>query len=594
MRTMKKYEAKRHFGGLFFAVIFLALSVFFMGGCGGGDDDPVVEGPAIKKAYYIGDVREGLAPNLKKRCVHFLPYDGKSTDGVLFVSYRKGFTPNEDDVESIRRVYEAGRFVALVHASIDQVNEFLGHIGLPPHFDILESDEEGRCAEIFAVNKRPRDNIKSDIFTWVTPAYVRPDLVAESSSTDDPVMVEPELPDEEPDMEELNETKARNFVQYVEDEDRRLREMETARESAQAAISSATNDLTQIAQAQHHTFDASAYSQNFQLHYFIYACHSYNEANNTDYDWFVVQQRAVLNPSNKYVNKDHGDGYLAQIYGYMVNYEFENWFDYNNKNSTIHLMNSSPATTTGSSSTTSGFSWNLGGNIGVTPAGPSMAISGGISFSSSESVVVTDCTVTNKSAPSNDKSNAYWNYSFPRPTIKPTGGNPFDIGDFHDAVLLSRSTFQPYNQWLWKIAPAARDTVNAFKSRFAWRNGNSYGNQLVWWVEAIKVRHEDWLSGNNTYVIPLIYPPLIAGNGVDFEAKGSHKRFEFATARDWTAESDQEWCTLSSTSGVGNQTGDVFVTVDPNETGADRWANITLKTTDGKGSFTVKVFQSRY
>ena len=101
-------------------------------------------------------------------------------------------------------------------------------------------------------------------------------------------------------------------------------------------------------------------------------------------------------------------------------------------------------------------------------------------------------------------------------------------------------------------------------------------------------------SGSRTYVIPFIYPPLIAGNNLDFDAKGSHARLDFGTARNWTAASDQFWCTLSATSGDKNAASHVFVTVDPNASGVDRTAVITLSTADGKGTYKVKVFQSRY
>ena len=58
------------------------------------------------------------------------------------------------------------------------------------------------------------------------------------------------------------------------------------------------------------------------------------------------------------------------------------------------------------------------------------------------------------------------------------------------------------------------------------------------------------------------------------------------------AESDQEWCELSQYKGEANETDGIYVTVAQNETGANRWANITLRTADGKGECTVKVFQS--
>lgn len=387
---MKNRNARRYFGGVFTAVMFLALSVFFTGGCGGGSDDHAV----IARAYYIGEGWEGLALYLKRYCIDFLPYDGESTDGLLFVSYGDDFVPSDGDIKSIKRAYEAGCFVVLVHATMDRANEFLGHIGLPPHFDIEGDGGEQKLVEILAVYRQQRDDGGTDIFTWVTPEYTAP-VKSESASDDDPAK-KPPLPEDDFDPDEFNEARTRHFVQYVVDEEKRLEDAERAREFAKAAVSSATDDLTRIAQAQIITRDASKYKQHFMINYYIYSCHSYNAADGVDYDWFVVQQRAMLNPQNNYAKKDAHDEYLAKVTGYMVHYDFENTLDDING---VQLVNTSPASTSGSTSVTSGFSWSLGGDVGVSGSSPSMNLSGSVTYSSSETVEIADCTVTNSSAP---------------------------------------------------------------------------------------------------------------------------------------------------------------------------------------------------
>ncbi|MDI9389191.1 MAG: BACON domain-containing protein [Synergistota bacterium] len=579
---MKNRNARRYFGGVFTAVMFLALSVFFTGGCGGGSDDHAV----IARAYYIGEGWEGLALYLKRYCIDFLPYDGESTDGLLFVSYGDDFVPSDGDIKSIKRAYEAGCFVVLVHATMDRANEFLGHIGLPPHFDIEGDGGEQKLVEILAVYRQQRDDGGTDIFTWVTPEYTAP-VKSESASDDDPAK-KPPLPEDDFDPDEFNEARTRHFVQYVVDEEKRLEDAERAREFAKAAVSSATDDLTRIAQAQIITRDASKYKQHFMINYYIYSCHSYNAADGVDYDWFVVQQRAMLNPQNNYAKKDAHDEYLAKVTGYMVHYDFENTLDDING---VQLVNTSPASTSGSTSVTSGFSWSLGGDVGVSGSSPSMNLSGSVTYSSSETVEIADCTVTNSSAPSEAKTKAEWRYEFSRPGIEKRGA-PFYYGNFHDAARLSRSNFEPFNQWLWKIPPGARDRTKGFKSKFTWVNGYSFGNQVAAWIEIIGVEHHDWVSSTETYSIPFIYAPLIAGNGLDFGVEGGYQPLKFGTARPWMAESDQEWCELSQYKGEANETDGIYVTVAQNETGANRWANITLRTADGKGECTVKVFQS--
>lgn len=574
---------------LVFFIFLLCAAALISGGCSGGDG--TATRAILDKIYYIGNVHGDLAAHLREIAAEFLPYDGEATDSPLLVSLREGFTPDASTAEAVKKVFDAGQIVALEHATVDEVNVFLTVIGQEPNFNMDAVSEDLRYVELYAVEKLSRDAVRSDICTWITPADGAPTILSEPIASDDD---KPGVPD----MESFNVMRAQNFATYAADNEAKQEAVRQAREAGEAAVTASTSDLTQLAQAQIYTYDASTYSQAFQITYYLYACHSYNEANNVDYDWFVVQQRGMLNPSGNYENKNGQMGWsqttLARIQGYMVNYEFNNWLDYDNSNRYLQLMNSTPGTTQGSSSTTSGFSWNLGGNIGFNASGPTGGLSAGISFSSSESVTISDCTVNNMSVPSSASTNAHWTFSFPRPTIKSSGGNPFYLGEFNDAVLLSRSNFQPYNQWMWRIAPQARDTVKQFKSTFSWKNGRSYGNQYVMWIEAIKVTEQDWESDSRTYVIPFIYPPLIAGNNLDFDAKGSHARLDFGTARNWTAASDQPWCTLSATSGDKNAASNVFVTVDPNASGVDRTAIITLNTADGKGTYKVKVFQSRY
>ena len=574
---------------LVFFILLLCTAALISGGCSGGDG--TATHAILDKIYYIGNVHGDLAAYLREIAAEFLPYDGEATDSPLLVSLREGFEPDESTAEAVKRVFDAGQIVALEHATVDEVNVFLTVIGQEPNFNMDTVSEDLRYVELYAVEKLSRDAVHSDLCTWITPADGVPTVLSEPIASDDD---KPGVPD----MEAFHAMRARNFATYAADNEAKQEAIRQAREAGEAAVTASTSELTQLAQAQIYTYDASIYSQAFQVTYYLYACHSYNEANNVDYDWFVVQQRGMLNPSGNYENKNGHIGWsettLARIQGYMVNYEFDNWLDYDNSRRYVQLMNSTPGTTQGSSSTTSGFSWNLGGNIGFNASGPTGGLSAGISFSSSESVTISDCTVTNSSVPTSSATNAHWTFSFPRPTIKSSGGNPFYLGEFNDAVLLSRSNFQPYNQWMWKIAPEARDSVKQFNSKFSWKNGRSYGNQYVMWVEAIGTTHQDWESDSRTYVIPFIYPPLIAGNNLDFDAKGSHARLDFGTARNWTAASDQFWCTLSATSGDKNAASNVFVTVDPNASGVDRTAVITLSTADGKGTYKVKVFQSRY
>ena len=79
---------------------------------------------------------------------------------------------------------------------------------------------------------------------------------------------------------------------------------------------------------------------------------------------------------------------------------------------------------------------------------------------------------------------------------------------------------------------------------------------------------------------------------LSFAAAGGFQPMDLAVSRAWQASSDQPWCTVNPEAGSpGNPR--VFVTTERNESGADRFANITFQTSDGKGKSTTRVFQSR-
>ena len=66
-----------------------------------------------------------------------------------------------------------------------------------------------------------------------------------------------------------------------------------------------------------------------------------------------------------------------------------------------------------------------------------------------------------------------------------------------------------------------------------------------------------------------------------------------AVSRSWTATSNQTWCRTEQTSG-DEHNPHINITVDPNDTNASRTASISFVTADGKGSDTMRVFQSQY
>lgn len=81
----------------------------------------------------------------------------------------------------------------------------------------------------------------------------------------------------------------------------------------------------------------------------------------------------------------------------------------------MQIHRNSPATTQSSTGYESGFSWNLGGEIGFLGSSPSGNISNGISLSSSQTYTVNDVTVYNTCEPG---TKLEWTFDFAKPRCK--------------------------------------------------------------------------------------------------------------------------------------------------------------------------------
>lgn len=335
----------------------------------------------------------------------------------------------------------------------------------------------------------------------------------------------------------------------------------------------------------------------------VYTCRQYNGASDKASDIYFVEQYAQLDPSASYKNSPYTSKYAAQQYGYIVRYDFDNTpatAEGKDITSGITLKDSSPLNTVGSTSTSSGFSASIGGNVGISATGPSGGLNAGISYSSSTSVSTSDTVVQARSNPTNGTT--AWTYSFSRPVCH---GGPYFCagGDFYDAPLNSRALFQPANKWYWQTSE--RNKLGGFNIKFHWIVGNSYGDGYAWWIKVRSVEHKNLSERTSTVFVPIgIQPPLIAANGMSFSRAGETKDFPIGTASStWHAKvsSGSDWCKLIKGSGTGqveisgsrDETDSVHVEVDDNASGVSREAVVELWTNENEAHYKVKIFQAR-
>ena len=501
------------------------------------------------------------------------------SDGTAILFLKDGTTISSGMAASLKSAFDAGQTTMIVHANEKEINAFLTALGLKPNY-VMDPDVIGSkhpYEDFYAVRK----GSDGSLHTWIA-----------ANDENTPTVLTPTSEDMFPTEEEEKEFQDERLDRFVDGmlQSKLPDATPTPIEHNALLRAAGTNaELTEMAAADTQTWDFSDWDQSFLVSNTIYSCHSFENGS----DYFLVKQKAMLNPSGNYKRIEGHGTTQTHIKGYMVNYEFKNSWPagFGGGTDTI-LEKSEPQNANGVTTLTSGVSWNLGGNAGFQGKNPVFGLSGGVSFNSSESVAIQDCTVENRSA----SPQASWTYTFERPK---EGTKYWSWRNLNDACLLSRSNFQPVQYWIWKLTPDMRDKLEAsprFNSRFRWKNGYSYGAIGGWWIHG-DPEHKDWVQNENDFSSTLKLPPLIAAEKtqLDFSRAGSTQTTTFMAGKNWRASSDQDWCTIQETSGSNsNSPIPLHVTVIPNNTSTNRTAKITVTLDGGKGSLTFNVFQSQY
>lgn len=143
--------------------------------------------------------------------------------------------------------------------------------------------------------------------------------------------------------------------------------------------------------------------QRITASYTISSCYSYD----SDRDYYMLQQEiamynAQLQTFKKKIKDLDGDHDFYVYAGFsqgaflkaVLGAENYNKLGTAN-NSKYHLIQTSPETTTGSTTVQTGINYNIGGNIGLAPSGPSMGITGGATFIDTRTMSIPDVSVKN-------------------------------------------------------------------------------------------------------------------------------------------------------------------------------------------------------
>jgi len=419
--------------------------------------------------YYLGKVQGDLSDEVQGS-ITLTAYDGISTNGPILIDGSEVNTLTAQQSAGILATYNAGHPIILLHVTADQIVALHTILG---HTDFDFTMPEGiTYAEVYATDLEP----EGDMFQWVQ----YPPTVSET----------------DPDNAEDQQSRVNLLVDWLKTNGKRMDtvEAQTAKREAKDG-----NDLTQLAAAFVNQSNFSQSGNNYQITHYIYSCHSYD----TGDDWFYVQQQGVFNGSGAYAGRIEwykgGAGDVA--YWYMDKIEMDTWMKgYDNNAVVVGMQQSSPETANTETLVTSGVSFNIGGEIGVDKNGPSAKISGGVTISNSKTVNVKDCVVLNKS---NDRlNNSHWLYTFK----KCDSIAHFAYAGLTDPPALSVNTFQPLNQWIWRMRPELRQNSIPMRAKL---KVDLVGTTGMW--DFMWVAHPWTYSGGSQtweYDVRLKYPTV--------------------------------------------------------------------------------------
>ncbi len=568
---------RKNFGITIFVLLAL-FAVIAGGGCGGGGSGSTAEEPGV----LLGTLNGRLAPYLREAL--------NSLGGVVLLSGSEGLNAN---LPQLRASFDQGQAIALVSADTGDVNVLLNALSI----DVASpKTQDEREFDLFAVRKK---NGKHHFFVTLhheedTPGSATKRTITIIGPEDNPTSVdvteEPVKKNSGLDNDTIHRGRVRNFVAWN-------RELKTAAaETKVKTAGSTSSELQDLAEAYVWDIDASYQGQTFTIRYTLYSCHSFT--NNMDY--YFVTQSAQLNPSVLWKWIEHGhvsypNIYLPEQEGHMRRYLFKNYWISDADPGTAPLDKTSPENANNVSTVTSGMSWSMSGTFGFNAVqGPNGSMSTGMTFNSSQSFSVSDCTVNNKCG-SEYKHTAEWEYDFANPS---NGSTEFYYTKLNDAPLLSRSNFQPVNQWVWTVPRTFSEAVDSFKSEFTWTNGHSEGQLNCAWIKVDDAKHTDKFWRYLGFWVPVKRPPLMAisTGQMDFTKAGASQAATFVSAVDWTAESSASWLSVQETSGTKTNADGItiHITASPNDSGANREGTVTLRNADGSQTQTLKVFQSQY
>jgi len=402
------------------------------------------------KVYQIGSISGPLAEEMAI-AFNFTPYSDGLTDGPIVLSGETLGTLTDAQRTGLAGTYAANQPILLFHATADQINALRQVLGVTISTFVMPEGMER--VEVYALDHEPDHEI------WQYTQYP------------------PQQGEANPDDSTDQQWRVSDLIDWMDDNQARktLAEHETT-SALPTAKETEGNQLTQLASAFVDQRNFSEEGNRYQLSHFIYSFHSVT----TGEDWFYIQQQGIFNGSGAYKGRSRSFDPLGdEISGYMDSVDISTTVNkYAGNTSVVGLIQASPETANNVTEISTGISYDVGGEVSLDKKGPAASLSGGVSVKYSTKFNVRDCTTYNKSI--SEGNNAHWTYVFKKCDPAPVPIYYVIYGPLSDPPALSVGTFQPINQWIWRMTSEARITNPSMHVKLKVNRAKSNGAAIFW------------------------------------------------------------------------------------------------------------------
>lgn len=416
---------------------------------------------------------------------------------VVVLDNETALTIDGDMLEKVKQVYDKGGVIAITepsNATMERLKKY--KLGDALMHDYDDDGGNGHFNDIYAFNKKGGEMHLEDL-NDSDEAQISSVVIKEDGDTT------------RTELAEANLSQEHTPYTYGLFADAVATWIEKQAVVSETNTNGGSNDIHSMTKAQTITYiyyptypghdKAKGRSALYQVTYTIYAVYSFDQ----NMDYYMVHQEILGNNSTMMLS-DKWKENKGTCYGFYLG-EIDNDHEIFKPNggsfspTEVFVHDPRPATSEGSYSTTSGYSVDFGGNIGLDTSGPSAGFSAGGSISESYTMNVSDVTITNKSL-DGGSGRARWNYDV---ADAPVTSNGFKA-KMHEAPLVSRNTINLHNCWYWTVKnPAAYSgqfrvkAVNRVFFEYSWLRNKVFTYSWCHYLRGKRYTQNIWLKAPN-------------------------------------------------------------------------------------------------